>query len=88
MLVIAILGHSKQREVVHSTSREGSTVEMSHKKRVTGSGYILLCVCVYLGMLRWFTHFSTGKCIRISSLHGCGTELILYCSISLSGIAT
>ena len=31
MLVIALLGHSKPREVVHSTpSREGSTVEMSY----------------------------------------------------------
>ena len=42
---------------------------------------------MYLGMLRWFTHFCTGKCIRMSGLHGCGTELILYCSVSLSGIA-
>ena len=52
------------------------------------TGYILLCVCVYLGMLRWFTHFSTGKCIHTCSLHGCGTELIVYCSVTLSGIAT
>ena len=44
------------------------------------AGYVLLCVCVYLGMLRRFTHFSTGKCIRMSSLHGCGTELIVYCT--------
>ena len=83
-----IFGHSKQREVVHSTtSREGSILlKCPTIKWVTG--YILICVCVYLGMLRWFTHFSTGKCIRMSSLHGCGTELIVYCSVSLSGIAT
>ena len=88
MLVIAIIGHSKQREVVHSTTiREGSTVEMAHKKGSLGVAIILLCVCMYLGMLRWFTHFCTGKCIRMCSLHGCGTELIVYCSVSLSGIA-
>ena len=85
-LVIAILGYSKPREVVHSTtSREGSSTVL--QKWVTGSGYIFLCVCVYLGMLRWFTHFSTGKCIRMCSLQDCGTELIVYCSVFLSCIA-
>ena len=47
MLVIAVLGHSKLREVVHSTtSREGSTVEMSYNKL----GHwlcIIMCACVF-----------------------------------------
>ena len=89
MLVIAILGHSKQSVVVHSTTcREGSIYIILLKCPTTKWVTRLLCVCVYLGMLRWFTHFSTGKSICMYSLHGCGTELIVYCSVSLSSIAT
>ena len=47
MLVIAILGHSKQREVVHSTtSREGSTVEMFYNKMGQWV-YIIMCLYVF-----------------------------------------
>ena len=49
MLVIAVLGHSKQREVVHSTIiRESSTVEMSYNK-IIGHWlyYYYVFVCIY-----------------------------------------
>ena len=49
MLVIAVFGYSKQREVVHSTtSREGSTctVEMSYNK-MSHWLYIIMCLYVF-----------------------------------------
>ena len=48
MLVIAILGHSKLREVVHSTtSSECSTVEISYKNGSLGVAiyyYVFVCI--------------------------------------------
>ena len=47
---------------------------------------IIMFVCIQ-GLLSSVS-YSTGKCILMSSLHGCGTELIVYCSVSLNGIAS
>ena len=43
-----LIGHSKQREVLHSTTiREGSSVEMSYKKCHWEWLYIIMCLYVF-----------------------------------------